>query len=231
MAKVLVIDDDPSLLRALRVGLQAGGHEVTTATNGETGISQAALTTPDVIVLDLGLPDMDGQSVCRRIRQWSDVPIIILSASGTEHLKVAALDGGANDFVTKPFSMAELEARIRAVIRSRTPESAVTLPSTLSLGSLNFDFVHHEVRLGNEPVELTSKEFDVLSFLARHVEKTCTHQMILAAVWGKGYGEEAQYVHAYIHRLRAKLGDEEGQLIQTAPGMGYSLHPEALGSK
>jgi two-component system KDP operon response regulator KdpE len=231
MAKVLVIDDDPSLLRALRVGLQAGGHDVTTATNGETGISQAALSAPDVIVLDLGLPDMDGQTVCRRVRQWSEVPIIILSASGTEHLKVAALDGGANDFVTKPFSMAELEARIRAVIRSRTTESTAALPSSLSLGSLDLDLVHHEVHLANEPVELTSKEFDVLSFLARHVEKTCTHQMILAAVWGKGYGEEAQYVHAYIHRLRAKLGDEEGQLIQTAPGVGYSLHPEVLGSK
>ena len=134
MAKVLVIDDDPSLLRALRVGLQAGGHDVTTATNGETGISQAALSAPDVIVLDLGLPDMDGQTVCRRVRQWSEVPIIILSASGTEHLKVAALDGGANDFVTKPFSMAELEARIRAVIRSRTTESTAALPSSLSFG-------------------------------------------------------------------------------------------------
>ena len=117
MAKVLVVDDDSSLLRALRLGLQAGGHEVITAANGEQGISQTALATPDVVVLDLGLPDIDGLAVCKRIRQWSDVPIIILSASGTEDRKVAALDGGADDYVTKPFGMAELEARIRAALR------------------------------------------------------------------------------------------------------------------
>ncbi len=117
MAKVLVVDDDSSLVRALRLGLQAGGHQVTTAVNGEQGISQTALTTPEVIVLDLGLPDIDGLAVCKRIRQWSEVPIIILSASGTEDRKVAALDGGADDYVTKPFGMAELEARIRAALR------------------------------------------------------------------------------------------------------------------
>ena len=122
MAKVLVIDDDPSLLRALRLGLQAGGHDVVTAANGEQGISQTALTSPDVVVLDLGLPDIDGQAVCRRIRQWSEVPIIILSASGTEDRKVAALDGGADDYVTKPFGMAELEARIRTALRHRNAE-------------------------------------------------------------------------------------------------------------
>ena len=119
VAKVLVIDDDPSLLRALRLGLQAGGHEVVTAANGQQGISQTALTTPDIVVLDLGLPDIDGQAVCKRIRQWSEVPIIILSASGNEDGKVAALDGGADDYVTKPFGMAELEARIRTALRHR----------------------------------------------------------------------------------------------------------------
>ena len=122
MAKILVIDDDPSLNRALRLGLQAGGHEVTTAATGEHGISQTALTSPDVVVLDMGLPDMDGIAVCRTIRGWSDVPIIILSATGAENRKVAALDAGANDYVTKPFSMPELEARIRVVIRGRGVE-------------------------------------------------------------------------------------------------------------
>ena len=122
MARVLVVDDDRSLLRALRLGLQSEGHEVTTAETGEQGLSQTALLGPDVVVLDIGLPDIDGLTVCRRIREWSDVPIIILSATGEENRKVAALDGGANDYVTKPFSMAELEARIRAVLRTRSVE-------------------------------------------------------------------------------------------------------------
>ena len=225
MAKVLVVDDDSSLLRALRLGLQAGGHQVVTAANGEQGISQTALATPDVVVLDLGLPDIDGLAVCKRIRQWSDVPIIILSASGTEDRKVAALDGGADDYVTKPFGMAELEARIRAALRHGKAEPEEQVPANVSLGLLEIDLVHHEARLQGVTVALTAKEFEVLSFLARHVGRTCTHQMILAAVWGTGYGQEAQYVHAYVHRLRQKLNDRSGTLIQSAPGVGYSLRP------
>jgi two-component system KDP operon response regulator KdpE len=226
MAKVLVIDDDPSLLRALRLGLQAGGHDVVTAINGEQGISQTALTSPDIVVLDLGLPDIDGQAVCKRIRQWSEVPIIILSASGTEDRKVAALDGGADDYVTKPFGMAELEARIRTAIRHRTSEPSETLPATITIGSLDLDLVHHEVHVQGTSVDLTAKEFEVLSFLARNEGKTCTHQMILSAVWGTGYGREARYLHAYVHRLRQKLNDGSGTLIRTAPGVGYSLSPD-----
>jgi two-component system, OmpR family, KDP operon response regulator KdpE len=220
MAKVLVIDDDPSLLRALRVGLQAGGHEVVTADNGERGISATALNAPDVVVLDLELPDLDGLAVCRAIRGWSDVPIIVLSATGAENRKVAALDGGANDYVTKPFSMPELEARIRAVTRGRSEETG---PTTLQCGALVIDLVHHDALFRGESVALTTKEFDVLAFLARYAGRTCTHQMILRAVWGMGYGDEAQYVHTYVHRLRQKLGDEAGELIQTVPSVGYCL--------
>jgi two-component system KDP operon response regulator KdpE len=227
MALVLVIDDDASLLRALRLGLKADGHDVTTAANGESGLSQAALTSPDVIVLDMGLPDLDGLVVCQRIRQWSDVPIIVLSAAGDEDRKIAALNGGANDYVTKPFSMAELEARIRAVLRARSPDADDEVPSSLSIGTLELDLVHHETHRSGVKVELTSKEFNLLAFLARHAEKTCTYQMILGAVWGPGYSDESQYVHAYVHRLRAKLDDESGTLIQTAPGIGYSLHPDS----
>jgi two-component system KDP operon response regulator KdpE len=225
--KVLVIDDDASLLRALSVGLKAGGHDVSTAANAEAGLSQAALSSPEIIVLDMGLPDLDGLVVCQRIRQWSEVPIIVLSAAGDEDRKIAALNAGANDYVTKPFSMAELEARLRAVARYRSTESDDDSPATLSVGSLELDLVHHEVRYQNDVVDLTSKEFGVLSFLARHAGKTCTYQMILGAVWGVGYNNEAQYVHAYVHRLRQKLNDEQGTLIQTAPGIGYSLHPDA----
>ena len=226
MAKVLVVDDDPSLLRALRLGLAARGHQVITAVNGEQGISQTALASPDVVVLDLGLPDIDGLTVCKRIRQTSDVPIVVLSATGTEDRKVAALDGGADDYVTKPFGMAELEARIRTAIRHRNAEPAERLPATLSLGPLQLDLVHHEAHLEGNNVELTAKEFEVLSYLARHAGRTCTHQMILMAVWGERYGGEAQYLHAYVHRLRQKLNDPSGTLIRTAPGIGYTLTVE-----
>ena len=221
MARVLVIDDDPSLLRALRVGLQAGGHDVETAANGERGIAATALVAPDVVVLDLELPDLDGLAVCRAIRGWSDVPIIVLSATGAENRKVAALDGGANDYVTKPFSMPELEARIRAVTRTRVSDDPG--PTTLRSGSLVVDLVHHDVTYAGQPVALTTKEFEVLAFLVRHAGRTCTHQMILRAVWGVGYGDEAQYVHTYVHRLRQKLGDEAGELIQTVPSIGYCV--------
>ena len=223
MAKVLVIDDDRSLLRALRLGLQSEGHDVSTAVDAQSGLSQTAIIQPDVVILDIGLPDMDGLEVCRRIREWSDVPIIILSATGTENRKVAALDGGANDYVTKPFSMAELEARIRVVIRHRAVETDVESSPTIDHGPLHLDLVHHEARLADETLALTGKEFEVLAFLARHVRRTCTHQMILGAVWGSGYAREAQYVHAYVHRLRQKLHDDAGDLIRSIPGVGYAL--------
>ncbi len=218
-----MIDDDPSLLRALRVGLKAGGHDVVTAASGEQGISQTAVTSPDVIVLDLGLPDVDGLEVCRRIRQWSEVPILVLSATETEDRKVRALDGGADDYVTKPFGMAELEARIRAALRHRKAPPAEEEMTTLAVGIVELDLLHHEAKLEGRPVELTAKEFDVLAFLARHAGRTSTHEMILSAVWGSGYRREVQYLHAYVHRLRNKLGDPSGQLIRTVPGVGYVL--------
>jgi two-component system KDP operon response regulator KdpE len=212
-------------LRALRLGLRSGGHEVFTAATGESGVSEAAVSGPDIVIVDLGLPDFDGLEVCRRIRQWSDVPIVMLSATETESRKVAALDGGADDYMTKPFGMAELEARIRTALRHRSAEATDQSPATMTVGSLDIDFVHHEAHLGGASVELTAKEFDVLSFLARHAGRTCTHQMILSAVWGTGYGREVQYLHAYVHRLRQKLDDRSGTLIRTAPGVGYTLSP------
>jgi two-component system KDP operon response regulator KdpE len=226
VASVLVVDDDPSLLRALRLGLEANGHDVITAVNGERGISMTALKSPDVVVLDIGLPDMDGLVVSQRIREWSDVPIIILSATGDDDRKIDALNGGADDYVTKPFSMGELEARIRAVLRNRSLDPSEQTSAELSLGTLDLDLVHHEVRLKGVKVNLTAKEFSVLAYLARYAGRTCTHQMILNAVWGPGYGDEAAYVHAYVHRLRQKLNDESGTLIRTMPGVGYSLQPE-----
>ncbi len=227
MAKLLVIDDDPSLLRALRLGLQAGGHQVVTAANGEQGVTATATSSPEVVILDLGLPDIDGLEVCRRIRQWSDVPIVVLSATETEDRKVAALDGGANDYVTKPFGMAELEARIRVVLRKGGTEGDSKESPRITVGALELDLVSRDATLEGRPLELTAKEFDVLAYLARHAGRRCTHEMILSAVWGPGYGRESQYLHAYIHRLRQKLHDPSAKLIRTAPGIGYVLDPGA----
>lgn len=223
MARVLVIDDDRSLQRALRLGLEASGHEVTAASDGEAGIVHAATDAPDAVIVDLGLPDLDGLEVCRRIREWSDVPIIVLSATGAEATKIAALDDGASDYVTKPFSMGELDARLRAVLRDRRAGAPPPGPTTIAAGPLEVDLVHHDARLAGSRVELTAKEFAVLAYLARNAGRTCTYQMILREVWGRGYGEEAAYVHTYVHRLRQKLDDEDGRLIQTLPGVGYTL--------
>lgn len=221
MARVLVIDDDRALLRALRVGLSARGHDVVAAASGEEGLTKVAVESPEVVILDLGLPDLDGLEVCHRIRQFSDVPVIVLSAIGLEDRKVAALDGGANDYVTKPFGMAELEARIRASLRSSASRAAED--GTLAVGELEIDLVHHDARMRGRALPLTAKEFDLLAYLAQHAGKTCTHQMILGAVWGGQYGTEAESLRVYVSRLRRKLDDPDGQFLRTAPGVGYLL--------
>ena len=226
MATVLAVDDDQALLRVLRIGLSALGHDVLVASTGEQGISQTAIGTPDIIVLDLGLPDLDGMEVCRRIRQWSDVPIIVLSADGTEDRKIASLDGGADDYMTKPFGMGELEARIRVALRHRTSEPGEEEAKDIVVGALELDLVHHEARMGGRPVELTTREFALLVFLARNAGKICTHRMILEHVWGPHYGTETQYVRVYVYRLRRKLGDEKGEILRTNPGVGYQLVDE-----
>jgi two-component system KDP operon response regulator KdpE len=225
VARILVIDDDPALRRALRLALQHSGYDVVTAANGEQGMSDAALVAPDVIVLDLGLPDIDGLTVCSRIREWSDVAIIVLSAADSELRKVAALDGGANDYVTKPFGMAELEARIRASLRVHKASSDEPQPDVV-VGPLRLDLVHRETRLDGTLVKLTAREFDLLSYLARYAGKVCTHQMILEAVWGSAYSKETPYLHEYMHRLRRKLQGAGDTLIETTPGIGYVLIAE-----
>jgi two-component system KDP operon response regulator KdpE len=222
---VLVVDDDRALLRALSIGLAARGYEVLTARTGTDGVVQASLRQPDVVVLDLSLPDIDGVEVCRRIRGFSEVPIVILSALGSEDRKVDALDRGADDYVTKPFGMAELEARLRVLLRrSRVAEPAG--PTEVTVGPLVCDLVHRMAILDGEPMRLTAKEFDLLAFLARHAGKVCTHQMILREVWGATYSTEANYLRVYAHRLRRKLG-VHGTMLITHSGIGYELAPEA----
>jgi two-component system, OmpR family, KDP operon response regulator KdpE len=229
MAKVLVVDDDPSLLKALRIGLTARGDEVLTAHSGADALNQVALAGPDLVILDLGLPDMDGLEVCRRLREFSDVPIVVLSAFGDERRKVEALDSGADDFVTKPFGMAELEARLRVALRHADAlrGNAGEHPSDLVVGDLEVDLVHHMATLAGAPLQLTAKEFELLAYLARHAGKVCTHHMILKDVWGPGYGAESNYVRVYTHRLRRKMGDEDGLFLRTVPGIGYQLMSES----
>jgi two-component system, OmpR family, KDP operon response regulator KdpE len=224
MTRILVVDDDPSLLKALRIGLTARGDEVVTAHTGGDAVTQVALAAPDLVILDLGLPDLDGLEVCRRIRAFSDVPIVVLSAYGDERRKVEALDSGADDFVTKPFGMAELEARLRVALRHAAARGDRDQRSTtLEVGDLDVDLRHHMATLSGSPLQLTAKEFDLLAYLARHAGKVCTHHMILKDVWGPGYGAETNYLRTYTHRLRKKMGDEEGRLLKTVAGVGYQL--------
>ncbi len=221
MPRILVVDDDRSLLRALEIALGARGHEVLAARTASDGIAQVALTSPDVVILDLGLPDMDGVEVVRRLRQWTKVPVIVLSAAASEQKKVTSLDAGADDYVTKPFGMAELEARLRVALRHRS-DGEPEPPTTIDVGRLEVDLVHHTARLEGKDLELTAREFDLLAYLARHVGRVCTHQMILRDVWGSAYGTEAHYLRVYAHRLRRKLGTS-GDLLRTQPGIGYQL--------
>ncbi len=225
MTKVLLVDDDLALLKALRIGLTARGDEVVTAHSGTDAITQVALLHPELVILDLGLPDMDGLEVCRRIREFSEIPIVVLSAYGDEHRKVEALDGGADDFITKPFGMAELEARLRVALRhAASREGNGSSPGTImQVGELEVDMVHHMAKMGGATLPLTSREFDLLAYLARYAGKVCTHHMILKDVWGPGYGAESNYVRVYIHRLRKKLNDDEGRTLRTVPGIGYQL--------
>jgi len=223
VARVLAVDDDPALLRVLSIGLEALGHTVLAAHNGLEGIDQAAIGNPDAVVLDLGLPDLDGMEVCRRIRQWSDVPIIVLSADGTEDRKIASLDGGADDYMTKPFGIGELDARLRVALRHRAGDGDGAEAQAVEVGPIALDLVHHEARVQGKPVELTTREFALLSYLARNAGRICTHRMLLEHVWGPGYRTESQYLRVYVYRLRRKLGDDSGTLLRTHPGVGYQL--------
>jgi two-component system KDP operon response regulator KdpE len=185
-----------------------------------------------VIVLDLGLPDLDGLVVCRRIRTWSEVPIIVLSADGNEDRKVDALEHGADDYMTKPFGMRELHARVLVALRHHRPGGGEECPAQLAIGPLHLDLVHREAIFDGRPLDLTPRELDFLAFLARNAGKVCTRRMILENVWGPGYASELQYLKVYAYRIRRKLGDEQGNFLQSDPSVGYrlawpnGLHPQ-----
>ena len=221
---VLVVDDEPAITRALTAALEARGYRVTQATNGLDALDRAASDGPAIIILDLGLPDIDGIEVCRRIRQWSQAPIIVLTAEGADDRKVTALDEGADDYVTKPFSMPELLARVRVALRHRRSVSESPDDAVLRVGDVEIDVPHHAVRVGGRTIDLTPKEFGFLACLARHPGRVLSHRTILEAVWGKGYGTETQYLRVYASQLRKKLDDDPARpRLITEPGVGYRL--------
>jgi two-component system KDP operon response regulator KdpE len=220
---VLVVDDEPAIVRALSAALQARGYRPLTASTGGEAINVAATHNLAVIILDLNLPDFDGVEVCRRIREWSRTPIIILTVEGADDRKVAALDEGADDYVTKPFSMPELLARVRVAQRHHEAGVAVE-DAVLEVGDVTVDLAKHEVRVGTEEIDLTPKEFDFLALLARHSGRVLTHRTILQQVWGPQYGTETQYLRVYASQLRKKMKDNPGApRLVTEPGVGYRL--------
>jgi two-component system KDP operon response regulator KdpE len=227
MTRVLVIDDEPQILRALRRSLEAQDYDVATAEGAEEGLALAAAHTPNLVVLDLGLPDLEGTEVIRRLRSWTDVPVIVLSVREGRSDKIEALDAGADDYVTKPFDVEELLARMRAALR-RTDEDLASEPE-LRYGDLEVDLGRRLVRLGDDPVHLTPNEYALLEAMVTNPGKLLTHQWLLRKVWGRGYGNESHYLHVYVRQLRQKLGDEAAmpRFIITEPGVGYRWSPDA----
>jgi two-component system KDP operon response regulator KdpE len=227
MTRVLVIDDEPQILRALRRSLEAQDYDVATAEGGEEGLALAAAHVPNLVVLDLGLPDLEGTAVIRRLRSWTDVPVIVLSVREGRSDKIEALDAGADDYVTKPFDVEELLARMRAALR-RTDTDLASEPE-LRYGDLRVDLGRRLVRLGDDLVHLTPNEYGLLEAMVTNPGKLLTHQWLLRKVWGRGYGNESHYLHVYVRQLRQKLGDDAAmpRFIITEPGVGYRWSPDA----
>jgi two-component system KDP operon response regulator KdpE len=217
--RILVCDDEPQILRALRVILRDAGYEAVEASNGEEALDRAAVKPPDAAILDLVLPDIDGVEVTKRLREWSEMPIIVLSAVGEEEEKVRALAAGADDYVTKPFGPPELVARLEAVLRRAKPEAVEPL---IEAEGLEIDLAARAVRRDGEPVHLTPIEFELLRVLARNRGRLMTHRALLVEVWGLEYEDDFQVLRAHIANLRRKIEPVDGpRYIRTDPGVGY----------
>jgi two-component system KDP operon response regulator KdpE len=218
---VLVVDDEPQILRALETTLRGAGYQVDAAATAQQALARAAARPPDAVVLDLVLPDGSGTDVCRELRAWSSAPILILSVVGDEREKVAALDAGADDYVTKPFGMDELLARLRAALRRTVP----TGDPVLRIGELVVDLAKRSVTVAGRPAQLTPTEFELLALFARNEGKLLTHPTILREVWGPAYGRESHYLHVYVSQLRRKIEPDPARprYLLTEPGAGYRL--------
>ena len=219
---ILVIDDEPQILRALRTILLEKRFRVTTASRGEEGLTLAAANPPDLIILDLGLPDMSGIEVCTRLRAWTQVPIIVLTVRDSEQDKVAALDSGADDYLTKPFGIEELLARVRVALR-HSVQSQGGHETVIKAGPLSIDLVRHVVTRDGAEVKLTATEFNLLAYLAANSGRVLTHQTILTHVWGEPESNQVEYLRVYMRQLRKKLEADSSQPVYllTEPGVGY----------
>jgi len=229
--KVLAVDDEPQILRALRTSLSARGHEVATAPNGETALELLSGREVDLVVLDLGLPGIDGVEVIRRLRSWSSVPVIVLTVRDAPSDKIAALDAGADDYVTKPFAMDELLARMRAVLRRLAP--ADDTQPVVRVGDLEVDLARRLVTRSGQPIHLTPTEFSLLEQFVTHPGKLLTHGWLLQKVWGLGRGDQTHYVRVFVAGLRKKLEPDPSSpsLILTEPGVGYRWAPAVGGEE
>ena len=224
--RILVIEDEQEIRRFLRVSLTAQGYELVECTAGREGVLQAASQPPDAIILDLGLPDIDGMDVIRQVREWSHVPIIVLSARGQEQQKVAALDAGADDYLTKPFGVGELLARLRVALRHAATDGSGE--ASFTRGPLHVDLARRQVFVNGEEVHLTPTEYRLLTTLIKHAGKVVTHRQLLKEVWGPQSVDETHYLRVYMGQLRQKLRDNSAQpqLLLTEPGVGYRLASE-----
>jgi two-component system KDP operon response regulator KdpE len=227
--RILVVDDEPAIRRALRTNLSARGYDVSQAETGEDGLRQIQHHAPDLLILDLMLPGISGLDVCKAVRaEWS-LPILVLSARGEELTKVRALDSGADDYLTKPFGMDELLARVRALLRR--PSSTPSPGGAIQIGLLAVDLDARTVSRDGVMLDLTAREFDVLAYLAQNAGRVVTHRQMLAEVWGPQYDGETQYLRVFVNRLRRKIEDDPAhpRMIVTEPGVGYRLLPLAVG--
>lgn len=225
-ARVLIVDDEPQILRFLRTTLTANGFDVVEAPTAVEALKRAASDAPDVIVLDLGLPDQDGKDVIKKLREWTETPIVVLSARAREAEKIEALDAGADDYVNKPFGTGELLARLRAALRHRLRREGET--PVFKIGTLAVDLVKRSVKRGEETIHLTPKEYDLLRILVQHAGKVVTQRQLLQAVWGPAHVEDTSYLRVFIGQLRRKIEGEgaDADLIQNEPGVGYRLRDE-----
>ena len=227
--QILIVDDDPAILRLLSTNLKARGYEIYTATDGEESLEAVQKDFIDLIILDLMMPKVDGVEVCRRIREWSDVPIIILSARGDENDKVKCLELGADDYLTKPFGIAELMARIKTAFRHRGDPSVAPALATFACSGLEINFAKRRVTVNGKEITLTPTEFALLQHLAVNSDKVLTHNMLLQSVWGNEYSSEKEYLRVFVGRLRRKLEPDpkNPKYIQTIPGVGYHIATSA----
>jgi len=221
---ILVIEDEPPLQKFLRVALESQGYSVILASRGEEGLRHAVMSQPDLVILDLGLPDMDGLQVTSRLREWTKIPVIVVSARGKEQDKVVALDAGADDYLTKPFGVGELLARVRVALRHASQPSGSASP-VYDSGGLKVDLTRHEVTVDGNPIHLTRNEFRLLAVLVKNAGMVMTHRQLLKEVWGPGSGEETHYVRVYINQLRQKIEPDPARpkYLLTETGVGYRL--------